>query len=218
MKILLFLAPPLSLHNLSCFRQGKAKTASGSSVSGTAHADDQVRALYPAQLLSKLPGNTRASPVSHPSLYAWRKPPRIFSYSCPAAHGPAHHRSLFKMAKCVAALQHKRGCKMWNDVVVVKEVYKLLNTTCWWGRAFLFPLLDKRLVREHLLYTKNGKGGLWLSPVSQIGGCFGAGWSWVPNISALFCILACSVHIGLNYGAAAELQAFLTGALELLHP
>lgn len=91
--------------------------------------------------------------------------------------GPAHHRSLFKMAKSVAALQHKRGCKMWNDVVVVKEVYKLLNTTCWRGRAFLFPRLDKRLVSEHLLYTKNGKGGLWLSPASQIGGCFV--WCWL---------------------------------------
>lgn len=84
--------------------------------------------------------------------------------------------SLFKMAKCVVALQHERSCKMWNYVIVVKEVYKLLNTMCWPGRAFQFPLLDKRLVSEHLLCAKKGNRRLWLSPVSQNGWFF---WCWL---------------------------------------
>lgn len=172
MKILLFLAPPLSLHNLSGFRQGKPITASGSSVSGTACADTTSRhPILPGRYWSH-PG-THGLPLRHAP--AWMPEGNLLvSAALPAQlrTGPASHSSLFKMAKSIQVLQQQRGHKMRNDVIVVKEVYKLLNTTCWSGRAFLFPLLGKRLVCEHLLSAKKGEGRLWLSLASQINGCF----------------------------------------------
>lgn len=181
MKILLFLAPPLSLHNLSCFKQGKTNIASGSSVSGTAHADTMSRhPILPSCYWSR-PGRhglpLRHAPACTPEgnlLVSSALPVQL-------CMGPARHSSLFKMAKCIAVLQHERVRKMWNGIIVVKEVYKLLNTTCWSDRAFLLPLLDKRLVSEHLLYAKKGKGRLWLPPVSQINRYFF--WCWLEPSS-----------------------------------
>lgn len=68
------------------------------------------------------------------------------------------------------------------------------------------------------MQTRGKAGSGCLRCLKSMGTFSGAGWSRVPDILALFCFLVCSVHIGLNYGAAAELEVLLTGALELLHP
>jgi len=109
-KLLLFLAPPLSLHNLSRFRQGKTNTQkTHSSVSGTAHTDTMSRHfILPGCYRSCL--GTHGLPLRHAPA---RKPegnPLISSALPVQLHtGPACHSSLFKMAKCVVILQHKKG-------------------------------------------------------------------------------------------------------------
>lgn len=148
------------MSNLSGFRQGKTITASGNSVSGTACADTTSRHPILPRCYWSHPG-THGLPLRHTP--AWMPEGNLLvSAALPVQlhTGPASHSSLFKMAKSTEVLQQQRGHKMQNDVIVVKEVYKLLNTTCWSGRAFLFLLLGKRLMCEHLVSAKKGEGRL----------------------------------------------------------
>lgn len=107
----LFLTPPVSLHHLSCFRRGKMSTASGSSVSGSAHASTTSRhPVLPSCCQSSL--GISGLPLRHvPACMSGGNLPASSAFPVHLHTGPACHSSLFKMAKRVVVQQCEGGRK-----------------------------------------------------------------------------------------------------------
>lgn len=122
---------------------------------------------------------------------------QLFLSSCvPLQHVTAH---CLRWQSVLQSCSMRRAIKCEMMLLLLKKFISCETSCVGQAELFYFHCLRRGLWVNTCCMQRRGKAGTGcLQCPKSMRDFSGAGWSWVSSISALFCFLVCSIHIGLN--------------------